>query len=199
MINTIKSLGVHVAVCSVTTWAASLHLTTVSLMSGQETQWRCSAAHSSTQTFKRDMLQERLALTPLRAAPWRGPGVEFFSFLNTKCPFSFQEIMNRCISAKGKKEVMDLLVPAEQRDLSRCRPHQTQESWAETCKMLFLFNRCHIIFKTPETDSQELFFPFLRLQISAVCVLSLFYKGAVRWTCLLFNMTHLSVSESLAT
>lgn len=48
----------------------------------------------------------------------------------------------------------------------------------DTRKMLHLFNRCHINFKTLETDIQEgSFFPFLRLQINVACVLSLFYKS----------------------
>lgn len=107
-------------------------------------------------------------------------GIYFLNvfFLIRMSPF-FQEIMNRCISAKGKKELMGRLVPGEQRDLSLCRPHQTQESWAETCKMPFLFNRCHIIVKTLETRQARGFFPFLRLQIGVVCVLSLLYKSTV--------------------
>lgn len=43
-------------------------------------------------------------------------------------------------------------------DLSLRWPHQTWNAAKETSKMLLLFNRCHISFKTLETDSQEVFF-----------------------------------------
>lgn len=66
-------------------------------------------------------------------------------------------------------------------DLSLRWPHQTWNAAKETSKVLFLFNRCHISFKTLETDSQEVFFfPFLRLQINVACVLSVFYKSTGR-------------------
>lgn len=61
------------------------------------------------------------------------------------------------------------------------------ESWEEISKMLFLFNRCHISLQntTPsaETDSQEFFFPFLRLQINVACVLSPFHTSTVNIDC----------------
>lgn len=93
--------------------------------------------------------------------------------------FFFQEVMNRCVSANGKKNNWWVWFPKRKVSL-RSEPALASsdvESWKETSKMLFLFNRCHISFKTLETDSQEGFFPFLRLQINVACVLSLFYES----------------------
>lgn len=72
----------------------------------------------------------------------------------------FQEVMNRCVSANGKNNNWWFWFP--KRNASpRSEPalaSSDMESWKETSKMLFLFNRCHISFKTLEAESQVGFF-----------------------------------------
>lgn len=73
-------------------------------------------------------------------------------FLFAKSPFSPWQFMSSCLSVKVKKKLMGL--PFQQR--SELEPASSYtKSALDTCKMRFLFNRCHIIFKTKQKDSQR--------------------------------------------
>lgn len=124
--------------------------------SGRRTEHkRYTPAHSSTQTFERDTLQEHVS-----------PGATLWLLdeghvcFYAKCRVFFQEVMNRCIPENGgKKKKMNWWCWFAERSVSfRSEPALASshtESWNETSEMLLLFNRCHISFKTLERDSQE--------------------------------------------
>lgn len=124
---------------------------------------RHTPAHSSTQTFEHDMLQDHLRTRRLLD----GGHVRCFTKI-TPPPHTHKIYMHHW---SGKWCWFQLWCGC-----SMAWSHT--DISMETREMLHLFNRCHISFKRLETDIQEgFFFPFLRLQINVACVLSLFYKN----------------------